>query len=445
MGLNAYQWLVLAAGWAGWGCDVFDAVLFNFVAPACIASLLHLPAGSAAARTAAAYWNGTLTAMLLVGWAAGGVLFGQVADRIGRKRALMATISLYALGTGLCALVTSIGQLAACRALASLGIGGEWAIGAVLLAESVPHERRVQAAVIMQSSSPLAILLATAVNYQITGVWFADQPQVSWRYLFLCGLLPVALALGVRQFLRESDEWRGAAVGSRPARLRELFAPALRPATVGGLFAAATALLTWWGCNAFIPLLGSTLAAEHAALLRLAPAQAHSLAAVWQARAANCFNIGGLLGALAAILLARCMGRRAMFMCYFLWSALALWATFAPPLPPQLRLAMLFVVGMGVYGIMSSFTFYLPELFPTRLRASGAGLCYNGGRVLAAVGPFAVGALAAAAGGSSAALMRMMCVLALAPLLAALASPWLLVETQPGAMHPARQQAPGSP
>ena len=127
------------------------------------------------------FWTGAITAVLLLSWAAGGVLFGWLADRIGRKRALFATIAIYALGTGLCALVTNIAQLIVCRTLASLGIGGEWGIGATLIAESVPEERRVSAGVIMQTASPLGIVLAGFVNYRIAGVWFAYDPHNSWR------------------------------------------------------------------------------------------------------------------------------------------------------------------------------------------------------------------------------------------------------------------------
>ena len=430
LGLSAYHWLVIAAGWAGWGFDVFDAVLFNFVAPDCIPALLHLPRGSHAARQAAVFWTGAITSILLVTWALGGVLFGWVADRVGRKRALFATIALYAVGTGLCALVTNIGQLIACRVIAGLGIGGEWGIGAALVAEAVPEGRRVEAGVIMQTASPLGVVLASAANYQIAGVWFAADPQSSWRYVFLAGLLPVLVALGVRLFLRETAHWTASHAGARPPTPRELFAPGLRAATLSGVFAAVIAVLSWWACNAFIPLLGRTLAAEHAVRAGLAPAAAALLAATWQARASNAFNLGGLLGAFAAVPLARGLGRRPMFMAYFLFSALALLLTFGLQLTAQTRLAMLFMVGAGVYGIFGAFTFYLPELFPARLRATGAGFCYNIGRILAAAGPFVVGLVSAMAGGSSAALMRVLFWLELVPLTAALVAPLAVVETR---------------
>ena len=430
LGLSGYHWLVIAAGWAGWGFDVFDALLFNFVAPNCIPVLLHLPLGSPAAHEATVFWTGAITSTLLVSWAAGGVLFGWVADRIGRKRALFATITLYALGTALCALVSNLWQLVLWRTLAGLGIGGEWGIGAALVAEGVPENRRIEAGVIMQTASPLGLVLATAVNYLIAGVWLVDHPESSWRYVFLAGLLPVIAALVVRLFLRESAPWQASRARSAPSSPRELFAPQMRAATVSGFFVAVIAILTWWGCNAFIPLLGSTLAHEHARAVGLTGSAVRELAAAWQGRASNAFNLGGLLGAFAAVPLARRLGRRPMFIVYFLFSAAAIFVTFGTDLPAQARLDMLFTVGAGVFGIFGAFTFYLPELFPARLRATGAGFCYNTGRVLAAAGPFAVGLLSALAGGSSAALMRILLWFALVPLLAAIIGRVLIVETR---------------
>lgn len=436
LGLSGYHWLVIAAGWAGWGFDVFDALLFNFVAPNCIPALLHLTPGSAAAHAATVFWTGTITSMLLVGWAAGGVLFGWVADRIGRRRALFATIALYAAGTGMCALVGSLWQLILARTISALGIGGEWGVGAALVAEGVPENRRVEAGVIMQTASPLGLVLATAVNYQIAGVWFANQPQSSWRYVFLAGFLPILVALAIRLFLRESSQWQQSRAHSAPSTPRELFTPAMRAATLSGFFVAVIAIVSWWGCNAFIPLLGSTLAHEHAASLGLSGAQVQHLAAAWQARASNSFNLGGLIGALAAMPLARALGRRPMLLAYFLFSALAMFATFGLPLAAGMRLAMLFTVGAGVFGVFGVFTFYLPELFPARLRATGAGFCYNTGRVLAAGGPFVVGLLSASAGGSSAAIVRILFWFALVPLGAALITRFVVVETRGRALPP---------
>src|SRR3984957_7959752 len=338
LGFSGYHWLVIAAAWAGWGFDVFDALLFNFVAPNCVPVLLQIPLGSPQAREATVFWTGAITSILLVGWAVGGVLFGWVADRIGRKRALFATITIYAVGTALCAFSTHIWELIIFRAIASLGIGGEWGIGAALVAEAVPENRRVEAGVILQTSSPLGLVLASFVNYQVAGVWFAGSPETSWRYVFLAGLIPVVMALVVRVFIRESEQWTPElAKATRPAP-RELFRPDMIKRTVSGILVAVTAVLSWWACNAFLPILGGTLATEHASQMQLTSAATRLLVEAWKAKASNAFNIGGLLGALAAVPLARLLGRKRMFVVYFLFASSTLFSTFGLELETQARL-----------------------------------------------------------------------------------------------------------
>jgi MFS family permease len=429
-GLSGYQWIVLAAAWLGWGFDVFDALLFNFVAPNAVPTLLHIPTGTPEARQATVFWTGVLTSILLLGWAAGGLAFGWFADRYGRKRALFITIALYACGTALCAVATELWQLVLFRVLASLGIGGEWAVGASLVAETVPEKRRVEAATLVYTASPVGIILASTVNYQIAGVWLADSPATSWRYVFLCGLAPVIVAFIARIFLRESEVWEKEVRSSRPPRLRELFSTDTRALTISGMVAAVTALLTWWACNAFIPLLGATLASEYAARSGITGEAARVLSEAWKSQASNGFNLGGLIGALAAIPLARVMGRRTMFVTYFLYSAALLFITFGLDHSPATRLRLLFAVGLGVYGVFSTFVFYLPELFPARLRAMGSGLCYNIGRVVAALGPAVVGVVSAASGGSSEIIVRTLFWLGVFPLFTALTARFLIIETR---------------
>ncbi len=429
-GLTGYHWLVIAAAWLGWGFDVFDALLFNFVAPNAVPTLLGLPLGSPQAREATVYWTGNLTALLLVGWAAGGIVFGWFADRYGRQRAMVLTILIYALGTTLCAFATSIWQLALFRGVTSLGIGGEWAVGAALVAETVPESRRVEAGVLLQTGSPLGILLASFVNYQIAGVWFVDAPDMSWRYVFLCGLAPVALALTVRLFIRESEHWTRHVQGSAPVRVAELFGASVRAATVSALVVSITGLLTWWAINAFVPLLGSLLAADEIRASGLGGDAARQLAEAWKSQAANAFNIGGLCGSFGTIPLARLFGRRRMFQAYFLYSAVVIFATFGLELPPDVRIRMFYLMGFGVFGVFSAHVFYLPELFPARLRAFASGSCYNIGRVAAAAGPFLVGSIAAQAGGSSAVIMQTLIWLGIVPLVAAVAAPWVVIETR---------------
>jgi MFS family permease len=169
--LNRYQWTVLLAAWLGWGFDIFDGILFNFVAPNCVPTLLGLTIGSPEAKQATLFWTGLLTSMLLIGWAVGGVIFGRISDRIGRTRTLLLTMLLYAVGTAACAFAPNIWVLMAFRFIASLGIGGEWAAGASMVAEVVPENKRVEAGALLYTSAPFGLFLATFVNLQVAGVW----------------------------------------------------------------------------------------------------------------------------------------------------------------------------------------------------------------------------------------------------------------------------------
>jgi MFS family permease len=391
--MNAYQWTVILAAWLGWGFDVFDGLLFNYVAPNCVPTLLGLTIGSPEAKAATLQWTGILTSVLLIGWAIGGVIFGKVADKIGRTRTLLLTMLLYALGTAACAFAPNIWFLMVCRIIASLGIGGEWAAGAAMVAEVVPEKRRVEAGALLYTSAPMGLFLATFLTFQITGVYFND-PAVSWRYVFLCGLIPAAVAFIVRLFIKEPERWKKMA-NEQTAKLSELFSPQYIRLTISGFCMAITALIMWWSCNAFIPVVAKGLAAKEALLTNLDGAATEMLGQQWVKTATNSFNLGGLIGTLLTIPAAKFLGRKKMFFIYFLLSAVAIMAAFGLNLEPHTRLYMYFPIGLTVFGVFGSFTYYLPELFPTRLRGTGAGFTYNVGRLVAAAGPFLVGSIAA--------------------------------------------------
>jgi len=419
-GITRYQWLVLLAAWLGWGFDVFDALLFNYVAPNCIPALLHLPVGSPEARIATQHWTGVITSLLLLGWAVGGVLFGMISDRFGRMRTLMFTMLLYSVGTAACALATNLWMLAIFRVVASLGIGGEWAAGAAMVAEVMPERRRVEGGALLYTAAPFGLFLATFVNYQVAGVWFANQTEQSWRYVFLFGLLPAAAAFLVRLFVREPERWQSLKDHSR-VRVRDIFTPALRRHTYSGMFTAVVALIGWWSCSAFIPVIATGLARTSAERSGLGTAATQALIEHWKVIATMAFNIGGLVGTLLTIPIAKLLGRRLLFGLYFGASAAALLTIFGLDMPAQTRLAMFFVIGMPVFGIFGAFPYYLPELYPTRVRATGAGFCYNIGRVLASVGPFLVGA--AAAHNTA---MQSIFYVGFVPLVALLFVPWII-------------------
>lgn len=394
-GLNRYQWTVLLAAWLGWGFDIFDFILFNYVAPNCVPTLLHLSIGSEEARSATFYWTGVMSSVLLLGWAIGGVVFGKLADRIGRTKTLLLTILLYSLGTASCAIAPNIWILMLCRFFASLGIGGEWAAGAAMVAEVMPEKRRLEGAALLCTSAPAGIALATLLNYLIAGVLFPDIPEVSWRYVLACGLLPAAVAAIVRLFVKEPETWQNNVGKVEPPRIRELFNSENLPATISGLLLAFTAIVTSAACGSFIPLISTQLAQSEALKRGLDLTATQVLIEQWKAIASNFINLGSLIGTLLTVPSAKLFGRKIMFSLYFILSSAAIFAVFGLPVPPEILLYLFFFIGFAVYGVFGSFTYYLPELFPTRLRATGAGFCYNAGRVVAAIGPFLVGYFAA--------------------------------------------------
>ena len=391
--MNGYQWTVILAAWLGWGFDIFDGLLFSFVAPNCIPTLLGIPLGTDAAKAATLKWNGILNSLLLIGWAIGGIAFGKIADRLGRTKTLLLTMLLYSLGTAACALAPNMGILILCRLFVSLGIGGEWAAGASMVAEVVPEKRRVEAGALLYTSAPAGLFLASFISRWLVGGVFKGQETVSWRYLFLCGLIPAVVAVIVRFFVKEPERWQAVKDEAAP-RIAELFAPLYLKRTLGGLGLAIVALLTWWSCSTFIPTLVTSMAQSAGKAQGLAKPEITALVESWKLTASNAFNLGGLIGTLLTIPAAKLLGRRVMFAIYFVLSSAAVFATFGPNLPDQTRLLMYFPIGLTVFGVFGSFTYYLPELYPTRLRGTGAGFTYNTGRIIAAIGPFLVGYVA---------------------------------------------------
>ena len=425
---------MLLVAWLGWGFDVFDALLFNFVAPNCIPTLLHLPLGSQAAKAATAQWTGILTALLLVGWALGGTLFGYVADRIGRERALILTILVYALGTASCALAPSLPVLILCRAAASLGIGGEWAAGATLVAETVPSRHRLLAGALLQTASPLGLFLAMGMTWLIAGHLMADSPATSWRYVFACGLIPVVVVLIARIGLsKQLAAPQTHPHGSLVAGLLDLFSPSLRRATLSALAMSVVAIMTWWCCNAFLPTIANTLGSRAAVLQGLSGGAAVKVAESWKATTTLWFNCGGIVGALLAVPLGHWLGRRALFAVYYGTGAFALLVVFGVAWPPEITLRLTFFVGVSIFGAL---TYYLPELFPSHRRALGAGFCYNTGRLLAAAGPFLVGAYSAQQSDPLRGALTALTAVAIVPLLAAIGTPWI---SESGSLHNTRE------
>ena len=412
------------AAWLGWGFDACDGLLFNYVAPSCLPTLVGIPLGTPEAQAVTALWTGRLTSLLLVGWAVGGIVFGWVADRVGRSRTLVLTISLYSLGTALCAVAPNLAFLILFRAIASLGIGGEWAAGASLVAEIVPPAKRVAAGALLYCAAPVGILGAAAVNLLVAGWLMPGQSAESWRWVFACGAIPALVALLARLFLREPE----VTLVPEKASIAELFRKENRYLTLSGVLTAVTALMCWWSMNAFMPLLAGQLAQAFGDSLHLTRPVVTLLQEQWKLQSTLLWCLGGLLGTLATIPIANRFGRRAMFLSYFLGSVALIMLSFGLDLGPQARLWCLFPMGLTIFGLLGSFTFYLPELFPAHIRATGSGFCYNVGRVLTAFGPLVIGQVAQH---GPASVLKALFWIFVIPLVGALCMP-LIVETHPG-------------
>jgi hypothetical protein len=240
------------------------------------------------------------------------------------------------------------------------------------------------------------------------------------------GLIPAAFAFWIRTFVKEPERWETAAATAPPPHLREIFAPEIWPRTRSALIVAVVALITWWSCNAFIPVVVANLAQAEALQLGLDKTATSILIESWKTQGTAIFNVGGLLGTLLTIPLAKHWGRKPMFALYLGFSSLALLTTYGLDLEPQVRLYMYFFIGLTVFGIFGSFTFYLPELFPTRLRATGSGFTYNIGRVIAAGGPFLVGSVASAGSGNSAVVLDTLFLVGFVPIIGLLCLGWVI-------------------
>lgn len=245
-GVTRYQWLVLFVAWLGWVFDAMDATIYAIVLHPALHELLH-PSAGASEPERIGWYGGIIFSIFLIGWAVGGIAFGIAADRFGRTKVLVATIMIYAAFTGAAALAHEWWELALYRFLTALGIGGEWAAGAALVAETWPDEKRAKAAGILQSAWAVGFFLAAGCN-----LLFKDT--YGWRGMFVIGVLPAFLALLVRWWVKEPDRWVHAHAQRVPP-LSAIFEKDLQRATVVGSALAFVAVFGLWGSTNWAPTL----------------------------------------------------------------------------------------------------------------------------------------------------------------------------------------------
>src|SRR5690348_2205625 len=301
-GVTSYQWLVLFVAWLGWVFDAMDATIYAVVLHPALHDLLHTSGGQASAERIG-WYGGIIFSIFLIGWACGGIAFGIAADRFGRTKVLMATILIYASFTGAAALAQDWWHLAGYRFLTALGIGGEWAAGAALVAETWPDDKRAKAAGILQSAWAVGFFLAAAFNLGLS--------HHGWRVLFLVGVLPAVVAVLVRLLVKESDQWIKARAalpldrfGLR-AMFRQLFSPALRRRTLVGSGLAFVAVFGLWGATNWTPTFVRSLPEFEGA--------PHARVTESVSMAMMTLNLGAILGYLSFGPLADRYGRKPVF------------------------------------------------------------------------------------------------------------------------------------
>jgi MFS family permease len=398
-GITWYQWLVLIIASLGWIFDVFEGQVLLSSEKQMLTDLV--PTASEGERD---YYKYLALAAFLAGGALGGVLFGALADRIGRVRAMTFTILMYSLFTCLTAFSQSWWHVVALRFLVALGTGGEWAVASALVAEVFPPKARAWSGAIFHGSSTFGTYLAVATGYYIVPEW-------GWQRAFIIGALPALLTLWIRWKMKEPVKWtESQAVNQVPRRLSdqlaELFAPGIAGKTLLGFSLAVIGLSTFWGVHihgkemAYRRAKGEQIAAEterqivagvvdvtqptNDAEIRkrneggLKRVEMLGMLLTATGGGLGLFSFGPIcerLGRKKAFILFHCGGFLfgvLMFQTYLYWSPLVLWL-------------LLLLFGFWTLGMHAGYAIYFPELFPTRMRSLGAGFCFNCGRIAAAV------------------------------------------------------------
>ena len=377
--LTSAQWMVLAAALLGWFFDGYEIGLFPVMARPALQSILGV--ANAGGDGLIGQWMGVITACFLIGAALGGVAFGWLGDRIGRVRAMALSILTYSLVTGLGYFAQTPWHLGAVRFASALGMGGQWALGVALMMECWPEKWRPWLAGFMGAAANLGMVLVgvTAQLHSVT--------TDSWRWIMLVGALPALLVFFIMLAVPESPRWLAVAKAGSGNPLREVLSPAMLKTTLLAMTFASIALIGTWGSVQWLPTWADQMAG------RSNPAA--------KAHTQVISSFGAVAGAWLAPWLGARLGRRPAYFSLCLASLVLCAVLFRTIGRFGVEfLALTFLVGAVTASFYSWFPLYFPELFPTRVRATGQGLCYNFGRILAAVGALTQGQLVHAFAGS---------------------------------------------
>lgn len=359
----------LVAASMGWLLDAFDVMLYALILTAVVKDLgLTLAVG------------GQLASLTLAASAIGGLIFGVVADKLGRTRALSLSILLYSVFTFACGLAQNVWQLALFRLLLGLGMGGEWASGAVLVSETWPEKHRGKALGIMQS--------CWAIGYGAAAIVVAIVlPRYGWRAVFFVGILPALLTLWIRRSVKEPELWTNLRAQSGTRSPESGVAAIPWTLVVFLTLMNAATMFAWWGLNLWVPSYLSLPAAQGGI----------GLTTEYMSMFVVAMQVGMWLGYVSFGFISDAFGRKPTYVTYLIVAAVLVWAYGATRQPALLLVLGPFVAFFGT-GYFSGFGAVASEIFPTSIRATALGVTYNSGRLLSAVAPFVIGSLAQSRG-----------------------------------------------
>ena len=365
------------AAWAGWTLDGMDSFIFALVLAPALTELLP-KSGMDGSPPHVVFAGSVLFAVFLAGWGTS-LIWGPLADRWGRTRTLAAAVAFYAIFTAAAAFAQNVWQLGIFRFLAGVGIGGEWALAGTYVAEVWPESRRKMGAGYLQTGYYVGFFLAAALNFTV-GASFG------WRAMFLCGGAPVLLAFYMLSKVKESDRWVRTA-GSSVGPVHGIFSPQYRRRTVLNACLVTVSIIGLWAGAVYEP----------SAIITLAKKAGHT--AVEATRLASfgtgLLSIGTVIGCLVAPLLAERLGRRWALALYFLGMAVCIWLSFgwAFYVPDGLNLFIgsLFFLGF-CGGNFAMYSLWLPEQYPTAVRATAFAFVTSFGRFVGAGVNFLIGA-----------------------------------------------------
>ncbi len=408
--LTRYHWFVLIVAALGWLFDTMDQQLFNLARKPAITQLLQTSATDKPKDAEIASKSAITTSIFMVGWAIGGLIFGVVGDKLGRAKTMMMTIILYAAFTGLSALSTGIWDFAIYRFLTGLGVGGEFAVGVALVAETMTDRARPFALGLLQALSALGNMLAAVISIGLGYLEESGTIGSAWRTMFVIGVLPALLVVPIFLWLKEPQKWKEAMARRRAQReqgleadgeqfgsFSELFGtPRWRTNTIIGMTLAFSGVVGLWGIGFFSPDLMRTVFRKAYEGSELTEKAVAGKITMMVGIAFFLQNFGAFLGVNAFSFVTHRLGRKPTFAIFFVLAMLSTAFTFwFMGKLFGLYDVFLFVTVMGFcqIALFGGYAIYLPELFPTRLRSTGTSFCYNVGRLVAAVGPLTLGYL----------------------------------------------------